>query len=233
MLTGKSKNNQGKSPVDQCLWMQAGVVKRKDCLKRFECAACRFDRAMVHAAEENWRILSAGGKTDQRKSGIVFWKDMLRQRPLAMRPCVHHMKKRIEFRLCNHDYRCSDCEFDQFFMDQFAVHTVVRPVGFLDVEGFALPQGYYLHPGHAWTKLEDGGDVRVGIDDFAMRLFGPFDGIASPLVGKDVTAGEPAMRVRRADRTAVFLSPVSGVVTSINAELCDNGGPAEDRKSVV
>jgi glycine cleavage system H lipoate-binding protein len=108
------------------------------------------------------------------------------------------------------------------------VHAVVLPVGFQDVDGFKLPQGYYLHPGHAWARIEDGDEVRIGIDDFAQKLFGPFDHIESPLVGKEVTAGTPAIVVRHGNRSARILSPVNGVVTSINTDLRNNGVSSVD-----
>jgi glycine cleavage system H lipoate-binding protein len=60
----------------------------------------------------------------------------------------------------------------------------------LDIKGFRIPQGYYLHSGHTWIKVEESSTVRVGIDEFAQRLLGPFDRIEAPLLGKEVKQGK-------------------------------------------
>ena len=150
-------------------------------------------------------------------------KDRLRDLPPSSRPCIHHLKGKITFRPCTNDYRCGNCEFDQFFFDQFAVHAVIRPVDVLEAEGFRIPQGYYVHRGHTWVKIEEKAEVRVGIDDFASRLLGPLDRIDPPLLGKEVKQGRADISATRGAHVARFLSPVSGVVTGVNAGLRDEG----------
>lgn len=206
-----------------CIWMQAGVVRRKDCPGDYQCTACRFDRVLRRVCEQNRRLKHKGRPLKGKQGTIVFWKDKLKAKPPAKRPCIHHMKRRIDFRACNRDYNCSDCEFDQYFKDQFTVHAVVRPVNFLDVEGFKVPHGFYLHHGHAWVKVEEGREVRIGIDDFALRLLGPLDCIEAPLMGKTLKQNRADIVMHRGSNTASVLAPVSGVVTAINLELRDQG----------
>jgi glycine cleavage system H lipoate-binding protein len=136
------------------------------------------------------------------------------------------MKGRIDFRACTHEYRCGNCEFDQYFQDQYSVHAFVRPVDFLDVEGFKIPQGYYLHQGHCWAKLEEGSEVRLGIDDFALRLLGPLDQIKAPLVGKELRQNRSDIFMNRGNFEAKVLSPISGVVTAVNSKLREQGNLA-------
>jgi glycine cleavage system H lipoate-binding protein len=100
---------------------------------------------------------------------------------------------------------------------------VVRPVEVLKVEGVTVPQGYYLHQGHAWVKIEEGSSVRVGIDDFALRLLGPLDRIEAPLMGKVVQQGEPHLAVNRGEHRANLLSPLSGVITAVNPKVREQG----------
>jgi glycine cleavage system H lipoate-binding protein len=157
----------------------------------------------------------------------VFWKDKLRELPVWKQPCLHHMIGHIEFRSCTHDYQCANCEFDQYFSDQFAVHAVVQPVDVLDIKGFKIPHGFYLHPGHTWVKIEEGSTVRVGLDDFALRLLGPLDQIQAPLMGKQLEQGRQDISLRREENNAKLLSPVSGVVTDINPELRERGSGAD------
>jgi glycine cleavage system H lipoate-binding protein len=117
------------------------------------------------------------------------------------------------------DYKCGNCEFDQYFDDQYSVHAVVMPVDVLEVKGFRIPQGYYFHQGHTWAKIEEGSSVRVGLDAFALRLLGPLDRIESPLIGKEVEQGRADISVARGAYETKILSPVSGVVTSVNPEI--------------
>jgi glycine cleavage system H lipoate-binding protein len=211
---------------NRCIWMQAGVIRRKYCESDFDCISCRFDRALRRAAQENRELRTQGRTPVGKQAKIVFWKDRLRDLPPAKRPCIHHMKGRITFRACTHDYHCGNCEFDQYFYDQYAVHTVIRPVDVLDIDGFKIPQGFYLHPGHTWMKIEEGEEVGVGIDDFATRLLGPLDRIEPPLLGKEVKQGRADISAKRGGHRAAFLSPISGVVTGVNFKLREEGSPA-------
>lgn len=143
--------------------------------------------------------------------------------PPAQRPCIHHMEGRIRFRACTNDYLCDNCEFEQYFYDEYTVHAVVEPVDVNEVRSFKMPQGYYLHHGHGWARIEEGSSVRIGIDDFALRLLGPLDRIEAPLIGKAVKQGKPHIAVARGEHRASVLSPLSGVVTAVNPKVKTKG----------
>ncbi len=153
-------------------------------------------------------------------------KQKLKELPQWKRPCVHHMKKRIDFRACTNEYQCGDCEFDQYFQDQYTVHIDVRHVDVLNIKGFKIPQGFYLHHGHTWVKIEEQASIRIGLDDFALRMLGPLDKIEAPLVGKTVKQNHPDIKLNRGSQKAKLLSPVSGVVTDINPRLRKHGNIA-------
>jgi glycine cleavage system H lipoate-binding protein len=136
------------------------------------------------------------------------------------------MKGRIDFRACTHDYQCGNCEFDQYFSDQYTVHAVVQPIDVLNIKGFKLPHGYYLHCGHAWVKVEEGSMARIGLDDFALRLLGPLDRIEAPLMGKAVEQGRGDITLRRQAEAARIQSPISGVVVDVNPDLREKGNLA-------
>jgi glycine cleavage system H lipoate-binding protein len=215
--------NQAAENKNACIWMQAGVVPKKFCRIDYQCAACAYDRAMRRIAAENQQFKEKGKILGGKRGRIVFWKDKLRELPAWNQPCLHHMIGHIEFRSCTHDYQCANCEFDQYFSDQFAVHAVVRPVDVLDIKGFKIPHGFYLHPGHTWVKIEEGAAVRVGLDDFALRLLGPLDQIQAPLMGKQLEQDRADIYLNREGNEAKLLSPVSGVVTDINPVLRERG----------
>ncbi len=206
-----------------CLWMQTGIVRRKSCRYAYRCNDCRFEAAMRRAAANNTKSREQGRSSIGKGRGILGWEEKMKTLPLSKRPCIHFLKKQIRFKSCTNEYRCGNCEFDQYFHDEYKVHAVVMPVDLLEVEGFKMPQGYYLHQGHAWAKIEEGSCVRVGIDDFALRLLGPFDSIEAPLMGKAVSKGEPHIALRRGTKQARLLCPVSGVITAVNAKVKSSG----------
>ena len=214
----KAKSNRA-----PCIWMQSGVVRRKSCEIDYHCETCRFDRALGRVARENRELRRQGKTPTGRRRKIVFWKERLRELSPSQQPCLHHMKRRIDFRTCTHDYQCGNCEFDQYFSDQYTVHAVVQPVDVLDIKGFKIPHGYYLHRGHTWVKIEEGSTVRIGLDDFALRLLGPLDRIESPLVGKELEQNRGDTLLARGSNTARLQSPVGGVVTDINPALREKG----------
>jgi glycine cleavage system H lipoate-binding protein len=211
-----------------CIWMQAGVTRQKSCTIDYNCPECRFDRIMSHVARENSIMKRAGKVPSGKKGKIVHWKDKLISLPVGKRPCIHYMKGRIDFRICTNEYRCGNCDFDQYFEDMYSVHAVVNPVDILEISGFKMPQGYYFHPGHTWAKIEEVSSVRVGVDDFALRLMGPLDRIEAPLTGKEVEQGRADIAVFRGEYQAKLISPVTGVVTDINYRLRERGRLAND-----
>lgn len=213
------KNN---SP--DCLWMQSGVVREKKCFKEFACADCKFDRAMTRVCRSNHALKEKGIPLKGKKAGFIFWKEKLGKKPLAKRPCIHHMKGHIGFKACPRAYQCINCEFDQFFNDQFKVYTLLQPVQFDEIHGIFLPRGYYFSQGHSWIKIEDNGMVRMGIDDFACRLLGRFDTISTPLLGKKLIQGKPAFTLTREENEICFVSPVNGVITEINIHVQKSPG---------
>jgi glycine cleavage system H lipoate-binding protein len=217
---------EAKSNRWPCIWMQAGVVRRKACEIDYHCESCHYDRALGRVARENRKLRQKGKAATGRRRKIVFWKERLRELAAAQKPCLHHMKGRIDFRTCTHDYQCGNCEFDQYFSDQYTVHAVVQPVDVLDIKGFKIPHGYYLHRGHTWVKIEEGSTVRIGLDDFALRLLGPLDRIEAPLLGKELEQDRGDILLGRGSNTAWVQSPVSGVVTDINSDLREKGNLA-------
>ena len=210
----------------ECIWMQSGVVQKKQCLIDYHCVECRFDRVMKRAAYQNKQLIQSGQVPKGKKASLTLWKDRLKSLPITKRPCIHHLKNRIEFRSCTNEYRCGNCDFDQYFNDQYSVHAAVNQVDVLEVMGFRIPQGYYFHRGHTWIRIEENSSVRVGVDDFALRLMGPLDRIDAPLVGKVVEQGRPDISAVRGSNRANLLSPVSGIVTAINSRVREEGSLA-------
>ena len=86
---------------------------------------------------------------------------------------------------------------------------------------FCVPGGAFLSAGHAWARIEPGGQVRVGLDDFARKALGPIEQVELPKVGDTVRRGDPLFAVKRGEGRAHFSAPMSGRVTQINRALLD------------
>ena len=80
----------------------------------------------------------------------------------------------------------------------------------------------FLHPGHAWMRETEDGDVLVGIDDFAQNVIGSIEEIRLPRLLKRVRQGGVAWHIRHGNRIVPILSPVSGRVVEKNEMVRNN-----------
>jgi glycine cleavage system H lipoate-binding protein len=140
------------------------------------------------------------------------------------RVCRHSLTGRIQRRVCAYDYECGTCDFDQFFEDVWSPKTETHPLENQRVRGFDVPFGYYYDNGHTWARIESGGTIRVGMDDFALKVLGAADAYDLPLMGKELAHGAAGWGLRRKDNQADVLSPVSGVIVEVNPGVRENPG---------
>jgi glycine cleavage system H protein len=74
---------------------------------------------------------------------------------------------------------------------------------------------------HEWARVEDNGQVTVGISDHAQGLLGDLVYVELPEVGDDVTAGNAVAVVESVKAASDVYSPVSGKVVAVNSALAD------------
>jgi len=194
-----------------CLWMQAGVVKFKSCNNFYDCTTCKYDHAMQAKAE---------------KGKQISWQDAMRRRPALERVCRHTLTQRISHRACAYDFRCEKCDFDQYFEDILSAKTKSDPTWMTTVKGFDVPRHYHFHNGHTWARIESGGFMRIGLDDFSLKVFGQADGFELPLMGKELNHGEIGWGLKRRDNLADVRAPINGVITEVNARVMEDPGLA-------
>jgi glycine cleavage system H lipoate-binding protein len=193
--------------ANPCLWMQAGVVKFKNCDNYYDCTSCRYDQAM-----------------DQKvaKGKQISWQAAMKKRGDLDRVCRHSLTHRIEKRICAYDYECAKCDFDQYFEDVWTTKAKAYPGEIQKVKGFDVPMGYYFHNGHAWACIESGGYIRVGLDDFALKVLGQADAFDLPLMGKELGQNKVGWGLKRKHNLADVLSPVDGVIMEVNSKVREN-----------
>lgn len=88
--------------------------------------------------------------------------------------------------------------------------------------GFSIPQDYSFHPGHTWVVSEGGENTRVGIDSFAANLLGQLDQVEVVGLNRWVRQGQKLATIKSGDLSVEMVSPIEGVITSINREVIDN-----------
>jgi CheY-like chemotaxis protein len=86
---------------------------------------------------------------------------------------------------------------------------------------FAIPGGVFIAPGHCWAAVEEDGAARIGIDDFAAKLFGRIDGIELPNLGMAVKRGQPLFTVRKGNRRVTFRAPLGGKVVNVKSAFAN------------
>jgi heterodisulfide reductase subunit A2 len=96
--------------------------------------------------------------------------------------------------------------------------AIAKPT-FTNVSGFQVADDYYHHSGHSWVQPLQDGWVRIGIDHFTSKVFGPADKINLPPVGTFLKQGEVGWVLTRKGHTAPMQSPVSGTVFAVNDQI--------------
>ena len=74
---------------------------------------------------------------------------------------------------------------------------------------------------HEWARMEDNGQVTVGISDHAQGLLGDLVYVELPNVGDTVTAGAAVAVVESVKAASDVYAPVSGKVVAVNSALAD------------
>jgi len=193
--------------INPCIWMQSGVVDFKACNNFYDCTTCKYDLGMRKKVEQGKQI---------------SWQDAMRKRDGLERICRHSLTNRIAKRSCAYDYQCSTCDFDQFFEDVWSTKTGSSSLEVQRIKGFEVPLGCYFHNGHTWARIESGGFIRVGLDDFSLKLLGRADALDLPLMGKELGYAKVGWGLKRDNNLADVLSPVDGVIVEVNSKTREN-----------
>jgi glycine cleavage system H protein len=75
---------------------------------------------------------------------------------------------------------------------------------------------------HEWGRLEDDGNVTVGITDFAVDQLNDLTFVDLPEVGDKVTKGEAFGEIESVKAVSDLIAPVSGEVVAVNDGVDDD-----------
>ena len=205
---------------NQCVWAKAGVIKPVMCINAFDCISCPLDKKIQ-------KDLAEGKMKDAQGRPTVSWQHPEHWLKLSpnQRKCRHMLTGRVAYKTCARGYDCATCPYDQMIEEDSLVHPATEPRVDL-AGGFRLPHDYYFHRGHTWARVEYGGRVRIGLDDFALKLVGRVDEFKLPRLGSRIKQSEADTEIRRETHYAPGLSPVDGTVVATNPKVLERGETA-------
>jgi len=205
----------------KCVWMEASVVSYKLCDNNYDCPTCVYDHGMQLKVAKQ-KEMAAASRVDMKPDKFTeSWVDRMMKLPSSQRKCRYMITGEVGRKICPNVYECGNCSFDQ--MMQARIESEVLPVhAEKQVEGFQVAEDAYYHEGHTWARPEYGGQIRVGLDDFARKMLGKLGSIDLPEIGHEVKQGAAGFDVRRNNEVATVLSPVDGIVSRVNDRIFDN-----------
>lgn len=194
----------------QCIYALAGIIRPTLCINAFDCLTCPRDKKIQ-------RDKAMGVLTDAQGQPSQGWRDPKTRftKKAGQKWCRHMLSGLVDYKICVYNYDCARCPYDQMIEDTELAHPS-RGTTCDYVAGVALGRNHYYHDGHAWARVEYGGQVRLGLDDFSLRLLGHLDGLVLPTLGNTVQQGEKALSLHRDEHLASVLSPVTGIIVARN-----------------
>jgi glycine cleavage system H protein len=93
-----------------------------------------------------------------------------------------------------------------------------------EIEGYNLPDDLYYTKDHTWARVEDNGNVTVGMDAFGTKSAGNIEFIDLPLEDDELECGEAFGSLESAKWVGGLLMPVGGTVIEVNENIEDDLG---------
>ncbi len=84
---------------------------------------------------------------------------------------------------------------------------------------FTIPSNIFISKGHTWFKKNKDGLISIGIDAFGTMALGTLTILKCAEAGKELKRGEMIFEGSYGNKIVKFLSPVNGVVKSINTNI--------------
>ncbi len=163
--------------------------------------------------------------------------------------CIWAEAGLVSYKLCDRNYECDDCPFDQVMRQKPAPVSAsvsagkkIQPSPAADPEGrpeqdtlqsvvhgifgrpFAdrLPEDRLYSRGHVWIKKTAAGNYRVGIDHYAAGLLDGNGSIVFSQPGAAAFRDNPCAWIICDGGTIAVQSPVDGKVRGVNTRLMES-----------
>lgn len=88
-----------------------------------------------------------------------------------------------------------------------------------DMNNFIIPSNMAFAKGHTWLTKNKDGLINIGIDSFGTSALGNLSVIKCANVGTELNRGEMIFECSYGNKVVKFLSPINGVVKSVNKNI--------------
>jgi len=146
--------------------------------------------------------------------------------PDEERKCVWMTTGLISYKLCDRNYQCAFCPFDQAIRNEGGSEGALLEMESDWTEGSLKPDpstrisgSFFYHPDHCWLKVEDAEKVRIGIDDLLTQLMTNIQVVILTQVGSFIGQGECCAHIIQDDYILPVVSPLSGTIQTTNPRL--------------
>ena len=85
-------------------------------------------------------------------------------------------------------------------LDEMDMVRDLEPPRYISASGYQMATGYYYHMGHSWSRFEHGGRIRVGVDDFLVKVFGSASSLNLPPLGEKMQQNKVGWAFARSGR---------------------------------
>ncbi len=146
--------------------------------------------------------------------------------PEEERKCVWMTTGLISYKLCERNFQCTFCPFDQAIKNEGSSENDLQEPENDLAEGSLKtdPSGrvggsFFYHPDHCWLKVENAEKVRIGIDDLLTQLMTNIQVVILPQAGSFIGQGECCAHIIQEDYILPVLAPLSGTIQTVNPRL--------------
>ena len=100
-----------------------------------------------------------------------------------------------------------------------ATQTAVESPRIFSEDSVAAPEGLYYDKSHSWAFMKQNGRVKVGVDDFLLKVTGKPTRVNLKNEGDRISKGEPLVSIIQNGKRLTIKAPISGVIKSQNNSL--------------
>ncbi len=151
--------------------------------------------------------------------------------------CVWMTAGLLTYKLCKYNLQCEKCPLD------WELRNLSSPPSFdstaspgveyrepadqekketeEDLSHLNIKPSLFYHPGHTWMKVEHAHAVRIGIDHFLGGMMGKINAVLLSLSGRRCVQGEGLCSIIQEEGILHLVSPISGLILSVNEKLKD------------
>ena len=87
-----------------------------------------------------------------------------------------------------------------------------------DNKSYICPTSYEYRRSHEWLRMSHSA-AEIGVSDYRQRELGRISAVELPRVGDELICGKTFASVKGSRSSSALISPVSGKVTEVNAEV--------------